>query len=252
MKPIHFEKDNFNALYFEIVKHVIEHGHDITVGGKKTKECINCSLSLTNIKNDKIDFSKTKPDRQEKYEKYYESEKNWYQSGCLVAEHSPAPEFWKTIADTDGKIQSNYGHMILYDRNYTACGDMTEYENAIRLLKSDKFSRQVILHYNLPKHYKINSKDIPCTICTQILIRNDKVSFLVFQRSSDLYKGLIYDLPWHCYLMKKLVHDLKHIGLNFSAGTLTMFLGSVHIYEGKEEKFLTKFIKENHKDAYKK
>jgi thymidylate synthase len=176
-------------LYKKLVRHVLNTGANIKVRGKKTLECTNCLITLSNIDNDHINFDNTQAhQRQDQYEHYRSREIEWYESGCLLAKHAPA-DFWKKISSKDGKIQSNYGYLILHEKKpYTANG-ITSYKNVLNILKKDKFSRQAILHYNLPSHYPANKKDIPCTICTQILIRNGKLNFLVFQRSADLFFG---------------------------------------------------------------
>lgn len=235
------EDNDFNTIYTEIVKHVLNNGNDITVRNKRTKECTECFISLTNISNHRLIFSDTNAyERQEKYDKYCSDEISWYESGCLIAKHAPS-RFWETIADNEGKIQSNYGHIILHaKRPYTAQGT-TSFENAIRLLNEDKFSRQVILHYNLPSNYNTATKDIPCTISTQVLIRGNKLSFLVSQRSSDLYRGLPYDLAWHCHLMNKFIKNLSSTYTDITAGALSMMFGSIHIYS-EYESFFQKFL----------
>jgi len=236
------EDDNFNLIYQNLVKHVKNNGTDISVRGLATKECTNCILSLTNIENHKLDFTKTEAHlRQDKYEKYCKKEIEWYESGCLVAKHAPA-KFWQSLSDSQGKIQSNYGYLILHESKPYTSATISSYDFALTLLKKDMFSRQVILHYNLPKHYHTETKDIPCTVVTQVLIREGKLNLTVYQRSSDLYYGLIYDLPWHCYLIKRLVADLQGTYFGLSSGSLIMHLGSVHMYE-KNLDFFDNFLK---------
>lgn len=233
----------FNILYKKLVKHVLNAGANIKVRGKKTLECTNCLITLSNINNDHIDFNNTQAyQRQDQYEHYRRREIEWYESGCLLAKHAPA-DFWKKISGKDGKIQSNYGYLILHEKKpYTNKG-ITSYKNVLNILKKDKSSRQAILHYNLPSHYAVNKKDIPCTICTQVLIRNGKLNLLVFQRSADLFFGLPYDIPWHCYLLKQLVNELNNGGMKITPGSLTILIGSAHIYTENisfMKKYLTK------------
>lgn len=204
--------NNFNRLYKKLVKHVLEKGIRIKVRGKTTLVCTNCVISLGDIDDNHIDFTTTQAfDRQDRYNHYRNREIEWYESGCLLAKHSPA-NFWIKLSNSNGEIQSNYGYLILHEkRKYTPKG-ISSYENVLNILKKDRFSRQAILHYNLPSHYASNKKDIPCTICTQIFIRKNKLNFLVFQRSADLFFGVPYDVPWHCYLLKKLLNDLNKSG----------------------------------------
>jgi len=235
------EKD-FNTLYRKFVEYILNKGANIIVRGKETLECTSCVITLTNINNDHLDFTNTQAyQRQDKYEDYRKREIEWYESGCLVAKHAPAPKFWKGISGRDGKIQSNYGYLIFHEKKPYKKIKITSYKNVLDILTKDKFSRQAILHYNLPLHYAINKKDIPCTVCTQILIRNGKLNFFVFQRSSDLYLGLPYDMSWHCYLIKRLVGELKKRNMKIKPGHLTIFIGSAHIYK-KDAQSMKNFL----------
>lgn len=241
---------DFNLIYKKLVRYVMETGADVTVRNKETLECTNCLITLNNIDNNHLDFDSTEAyERQDQYEHYRIREIEWYESGCLLAKHAPA-EFWKKIANKNGEIQSNYGYLIFHKKKPYTNKNITSYKNVVNLLKKDKYSRQAILHYNLPEHYSANKKDIPCTICTQVIIRNDKLNFFVFQRSADLFFGLPYDIPWHSYLLKKLVHELKNNGLKISQGNLSVFIGSVHIYKENipfMKKYLTKRVKSHAK-----
>ncbi len=226
-----FEHNDFKVLYKNLIQLIFENGENVIVNKKKTREVINCSICLSDINNHVLDFTNIDDKRQASYHKYLHEEIKWYESGSLIAEDAPS-SFWKKIADPEGKIQSNYGHMILFERKPYSKSGITSFLHAINLLKEDKLSRQVILHYNLPQHYDTDTKDIPCNISTQILIRDDFLYFLVFQRSSDLFRGLTYDLPWHCHLMTKFIDELNKIpSYNINAGSLTMLLGSAHIYQ---------------------
>lgn len=237
------EDDNFRTLYKKLVSLVMDKGQDVVVNHQITKEIIGCSICLNNTNNYVLDFKHVDSKRHTDYERYLHNEIPWYESGCLIAAHAPS-SFWKKIADDDGKIQSNYGYMILFEKKPYCESGITSFLNALNILKDDKFSRQAILHYNLPQHYDTGTKDIPCTISTQIIIRNDLLQFLVFQRSSDLYKGLIYDLPWHCHLMRKFAQEInKDTAYNITLGSLTMVLGSVHIYD-ENISFFNKYLKE--------
>jgi len=232
------ESDNFDELYKNLVSHVLNEGVRINPRGKETLECVGCSITLTNIDNSSLNFRDSLvSDRQDKYENYRDREIKWYESGCLNAKCAPSSNIWEGIADQDGNIQSNYGYIILKKiMKYEKAG-ISSFGHAIDLLVKDESSRQVILHYNLPENYEMTSNDIPCTICTQVLIREGKLSFIVYQRSSDLYYGLPYDMYWHCYLLKKFIGALKLKNVDVDPGSVTIIFGSVHIYEDKRDWF---------------
>lgn len=186
------ESDYFDSLYRSTVKNTLKHGEHLVVREQGTTELLNVRLTLTNVANCKIDFTKTKVAyRQPIYEKYLRNEIKWYESGSLKASDSPSPKVWNEFADTSGNIQSNYGHLILKKKNDYSSTPTSPYTHVIKILKADLHSRQAILHYNQPDHYK-NAKDIPCTVCAQVLIRDKRLHFSVFQRSCDLFTGLIY------------------------------------------------------------
>ena len=236
------EKNNFQDIYTALINEVQEKGQHVNVRGLKTKELIFTSLTLTDINKHTLDFSKTNAhSEQNKYDNYREDEIKWYESGLLNYTDAPSKKIWPDIADATGKIQSNYGYLILHKLNQYTSTTETPFNLTLSLLKRDKFTRQAILHYNLPEHY-INQRDIPCTISTQILIRDNLIHFIVFQRSCDLRHGLIYDLPWHCHLMTKYVDELKSTYQGISTGNLSITFGSLHIYENdSDNKFFDDF-----------
>ncbi len=238
----HVKADNFQTIYTDLVTKVRKDGNELEVRGLKTKELVFTSLTLTDITKHKLDFSKTNAhSEQKKYDKYRKAEIKWYESGLLDYTDAPSKKIWPNIADAAGKIQSNYGYLILHKLNQYTSTTETPFNLTLSLLKRDKFSRQAILHYNLPEHY-INQRDIPCTISTQILIRDNLIHFIVFQRSCDLRHGLIYDLPWHCHLMTKYVDALKSTYQGISTGNLSITIGSLHIYENdNDNKFFDDF-----------
>ncbi|MBX9585743.1 MAG: thymidylate synthase [Gammaproteobacteria bacterium] len=246
------ETDNFNDGYKKLVNEVINKGSFVISRGAATLELVNYTIVLTNIEKCRLDFTRTEGyDRQKKYDDYAKNEIEWYESGCLVASHAPSKK-WKNIANLDGVIQSNYGYIILKKKLPYSNPFITSYNNVLRLLKADKFSRQAILHYNLPENYDSDTQDIPCTVSVQVLIRDGKIHFIVFQRSSDLFYGLPYDILWHCHLMKKMILDLHSDEIQVEPGSISIVMGSVHIYNKDVDWFKSKFLMDRDYEADKK
>lgn len=71
-----------------------------------------------------------------------------------------------------------------------------------------------------------SSKDIPCTLSLQWLIRQEKLNCIVSMRSSDVWLGLPYDFFVFSQLTNMLAARLK-----VPVGWLCMHLGSSHLYE---------------------
>ena len=96
----------------------------------------------------------------------------------------------------------------------------------VRTLTEDITSRQACM--TLWQRSPRKSKDIPCTMALQFLIRNDTIHMNVFMRSQDVWLGLPYDIftfsmmAW--YVSKWLPLPLK-------LGTLSIHAGSRHLYD---------------------
>lgn len=72
----------------------------------------------------------------------------------------------------------------------------------------------------------VPSKDVPCTLSMQYLIRNKKLEAGVVMRSSDAWLGLPYDIFNFSMLQRAVAEEL-----GVQAGSLTMYIGSSHLYE---------------------
>jgi thymidylate synthase len=228
---------NFNTAteaYLEILQTVLHQGNPVHPANPcgATLELTNFKWELSNPEKCYVDFSQTgMPERQEIYQRYVQDELAWYESGNLQASSAPA-KFWMKLAGPDGNITSNYGHIIFYDKKYP--GEMTAREHAVKLLLKDPESRQVVLHYSEPRHYWDGNKDVPCTVASQILLRDGKINLTTTQRSCDIRRGWSFDVPWNCHLLQMIQADLKGHGLEVKLGTFTHFCGSLHLYKTDE------------------
>lgn len=73
---------------------------------------------------------------------------------------------------------------------------------------------------------RMPSRDVPCTLSMQYLIRNGRLEAGVVMRSSDAWLGLPYDLFNFSMLQRALAAELK-----VEPGALTLYIGSSHLYE---------------------
>lgn len=110
----------------------------------------------------------------------------------------------------------------------------------VATLLRDRDSRQAVI--TTWREKPPVTKDVPCTICFEFLIRDGKLNLHVFMRSSDVWLGLPYD----CFNFSMLAH-LVCCRLNIAAanldnqqyvtpGTLYLTAGSSHLYERDFEK----------------
>lgn len=98
----------------------------------------------------------------------------------------------------------------------------------VNTLRDDPESRQAVI--NIWRENPGPSKDIPCTVSVQFLIRDGNIHCVDNMRSSDLWLGHPYDVFNFSCLSAFVAILLKKQGLDLGLGTLTMNCGSKHIY----------------------
>lgn len=94
----------------------------------------------------------------------------------------------------------------------------------VSTLSEDPMSRQVCM--SLWQRSPRKSKDIPCTMSLQWLIRNEVLHMTVFMRSQDAWLGLPYDLFTFSMMSAVIACSLQR-----RLGTLTIHAGSRHLYD---------------------
>lgn len=155
--------------------------------------------------------------RDPKSVKYFARELLAYFKGSLnVADGlDKASKFWKSLADENGNICSNYGYYTFHQRLEYFDGK-TQFEWVIENLTKNKYSRKAVININQPYH-KSGTKDFPCTIAMQYYIRDNYLCSEVMSRSTDVYTGLPYDMGFfslitelvYSYLLITAYPDLK-------------------------------------------
>jgi thymidylate synthase len=91
-------------------------------------------------------------------------------------------------------------------------------------LQQDPDTRQAVISIYRPP--KIATRDVPCTISLQFLLRNGQLNTIATMRSSDIWLGLPYDV-WNFTQLTNILAAQ----LNVSLGWITLHLGSSHLYE---------------------
>ena len=166
---------------------------------------------------------------------YIERELEWYKSKSLNVNDIPGgpPEIWKMVANTNGRINSNYGWCIYSFEN----GD--QFNKVVEELKRNPDSRRGTMIYNRPSmHYDYNTSgmsDFMCTNAVQYLIRDGKVHALVYMRSNDAVFGYKNDYAWQKHVLQEVCDKL-----NLPMGSIYWNVASLHVYERH-----FKFVDEN-------
>lgn len=201
--------------------------------GLPIRECVDYMFTILHPTSDPIITHDE--ERNKVIKDYTLKEMALYDLGTNQLEYfEQASSFWRKIANDDGTINSAYGYLIWKDINTNA--GITQWQWAKQSLISDKDSRQAFIRFSLPRHQFTGNKDQVCTMHGNFLIREDQLHLTIVMRSNDLVLGLVYDLPWFCSLMDKMVEELKPFYPNLTKGYYTHLAHSMHIYDRDEEK----------------
>lgn len=151
--------------------------------------------------------------------KYAVGELLWYLSGSNKLEDiSPYSSAWKFLSDDGNTVNSAYGYRIFNKFGFN------QWEHVAKLLQKDPLSRQAVIHIKEPSNAP--TKDLPCTICIQYLIRDNKLHSTVYMRSNDIWLGFPYDV--FNFTSLQVLMAMK---LGVPVGEYTHIAGSLHLYE---------------------
>lgn len=150
--------------------------------------------------------------------RYAIGELAWYLSGSNhVRDIAPFAKKWEEISDDGIHNNSAYGWRIFDKFNFN------QWEHVKAMLKKDPNSRQAVIHIkdadNTP------TKDTPCTVYLQFLLRDGKLNLSVHMRSNDIWMGVPYDMFSFTFLQMKMAMEL-----GVDIGQYTHYAGSLHVY----------------------
>lgn len=156
---------------------------------------------------------------------WHQRELAWYLSTSLNVNDipEPIPAIWKSVATSDGWINSNYGWCIFSDDNGN------QYANVVQELKKNPYSRRAQMIYTRPTMHadynKNGMSDFMCCSNTMHMIRDNKLVSLVHFRSNDAVHGYKGDFFWMNYVHNRLASQLQ-----VEAGDIIWNADSFHIY----------------------
>lgn len=112
-------------------------------------------------------------------------------------------------------IKGSYGERLFRSR---------QIYRILSLLKSKSTSRRAVLQI-FRKDDLRNSKEVPCTISLQFLLRSKKLDLIASMRSNDALIGLPHDV-----FAFTMIQEIAARHLKVEVGTYTHFVGSLHLY----------------------
>lgn len=160
----------------------------------------------------------TVPERKIGY-KFMAAEAAWILSGDdRVSTISPFSRNISNFSDNGETFFGAYGPKIVDQLAYV-----------VKTLEQDPDSRQAVL--NIWRENPAKSKDIPCSISIQFLIRNNRLHCQYTMRSSDAWLGWVYDVFNFSMLSGVVLLGLSERFPQLELGFLTLTAGSQHLYD---------------------
>lgn len=206
--------------------------------GKPIKELVAASFTLMNPRDRLI----VSPAREVNYG-FAVGELCWYLRGDTdLATMAYYNRRMSQFSDDGKTINSAYGHRMFKQR----WNGESQLTNVLNELRHDPDSRRAVMHINEPWDLRKaqlydgpppdgkrrGSKDVPCTMSLQLLIRDRKLHMHVLMRSNDVVWGLPYDVFSFTCLMESFLYVLQEGGVPVDdLGCYHHTAGSLHLYE---------------------
>lgn len=154
--------------------------------------------------------------------KFMETEATWMLGGRNDIFHPNMAKY-----SDDGKtLYGAYGPPIIEQIDYV-----------LKSLTKDENTRQAVL--TIWRQNPPVTKDTPCTLSMQFMIRDNKLDMFVNMRSSDIWLGVPYDTFSFSCVALQVLHKLNFTGhKEYSAGKLYNYAASRHLYKTDFEKAL--------------
>jgi thymidylate synthase len=169
-----------------------------------------------------------------------------------------AEAWWMLSGRNDVKSISPYSKDIV---NYSDDGDkffgaygpkiVDQLQYVLSVLEIDPDSRQAVI--NIWRENPPSSKDIPCTLSFQFLIRKNVLHCVASMRSSDIWLGHPYDIFNFSALSFLILLHLNHVRSAvrvplLTLGDLHLTCGSKHLYDRNYDAAMEILTKYNPKD----
>ena len=204
-----------NTVYRSLLETVNCAGMSVSPRDQATSEimgyhtCINMQYPIVTI-----------PSRELNY-RFMAAEAYWILTGQQgLDELTPYCKRMSEFSDDGVTLSGAYGPRFISQARYV-----------VETLVCDSSSRQAVI--TIWERNPRPSKDIPCTVSLQWLLRNNKLHCIAYMRSSDVWLGWPYDVftftMMTCYI-------IALSGRKWELGNLRVMAGSQHLYKRDSEK----------------
>lgn len=199
--------------WYRNLSNILVIGDSVSPRGIKTLELIGCTYSFDMRYPILVEETRKLGTALLCYEPY------WYLSGSnKLSDILPYCPRMREFSDDGAILSGAYGPRIVSQLDYV-----------VNCLKEDEHSRKAVM--TIWDRNPSSSKDHPCTVSYQFLIRDSSLDMCVTMRSNDWFTGTPYDCfsqTMIAYAVCLLLHETYP---ELSLGNLILFVGSHHIYE---------------------
>jgi len=204
-----------NDAWADALGSVVHSGIEIISRGMNTKELINNTMVVD------MTYPEVNLPERELNIKFRAAEAAWILSGDnRVDTISKYCKAYKAYSDDQVFMGGAYGPPVVDQLPYIA-----------RELGNDMYSRRAVLTIWRPRPYP--SRDVPCTVSLQWLIRDDQLHCIANMRSNDVWLGTPYDIFTFSMISHYIIAEFKRsINEDMGPGVLYLNAASLHLYEG--------------------
>ena len=210
-----------NEAWLESLSDVHKFGNLVAPRGEPTQEIIGYVSQF-----DMINPICYHQDRKLNYS-FMAAEAYWITSGSMFVEDiKPYNKHIAQFSDDNYIFNGAYGPRFVH-----------QFEHVVNTLVNDSNSRQAVMTIWTPNPMK--TKDYPCTLNLQWILRRGQLHCVVNMRSNDLWLGRPYDFFNFTIMSLRILCDINaRTGNNYEIGTLQTMVGSLHYYTKNEEAIL--------------
>lgn len=225
----HYTGLTIDNIYLSVCGDALLRGDYVKTRGLMTKELLNVIIELYNPKMRFVTH-----EARDMNMRYFIGELCHYLDGrtdlASIAHYS---KFWEKVSDDGQTINSCYGNR-LFKRRYANEGDLSQFEYALQCLVKDKNSRKAIMMIYERQDAR-PSKDNPCTLLLQFIIRDDELYLYTNMRSQDIWLGVPYDFAFFTIVQEAAFTYLRNVYPNLMLGSYIHIVTSLHMYENNFE-----------------
>jgi thymidylate synthase len=218
---MYFKVESVSDLYFQVGNQLLGKGEKVAPRGTETKELRSVNIELTNPANNLMLVE----DR--KFNLAFALAES-----IMLFDSSDDSNFVKYYSYFNDTIKNYSDDGVTMEGAYSS-RVAANIPRIISMLKEDPNTRQAVLQIYGREFLDKTTKDVPCTLNLQFLLRDNKLELHVYMRSNDIIWGLPYDIFNFTNLQMVVANT---IGADL--GSYFHTVSSMHVYERHYELLL--------------